>query len=173
MRKKDLKQKSLVANNYWLSSRDGFTLIEVLIYMVLVGVTIGSSIAVVFNVIESSGSLSQTAAVEENANFVFKKVEWALFGAEEILTPGPGQTAASVSINKFGFGSNPITFTLEEEEITMQTSGAGALPLNSELTPVGSLSFEHIAESGDKPTGLRTTFTLDNKEYSTLIYLRQ
>ena len=151
----------------------GFTLIEILIYMAIMSITIGASLTAVFNLLEGSGKLNSTARIEEEANFIFKKLEWAFGDASAILNPAAGSSGQSVSVTKTGFDENPIVFGLSSGNITMQTGGGQENALNSESIEVNALTFQHIASDGEKPEGLRSSFTLNGKEYATLIYLRQ
>lgn len=153
--------------------RSGVTLIEILIYIALMSITVSGSLLIVFNLIEGSDKLNNAAKIEEEANFIFKKFEWAFLDASDINSPAEGDSAQSVSVNKTNFGSNPIIFDLSSESITMKAGNGPVNILNSESVAASSLLFEHIEPEDERPAGLRSSFTLNGKTYSSLIYLRQ
>lgn len=164
------------SKNYNLKTKnytEGFTLIEILIYAALIIILIGGSILTINNIIRSSSQLNNVVALEEEANFIFKKLEWALSDSNEINSPTSGSSASSISVDKTNFNNNPIRFSLSSDNILIKVGGASEQILNSESININSLLFEHIAEENEKPAGIRTTINIEGVEHNSLIYLRK
>jgi hypothetical protein len=59
----------------------GFTLIEALLYIALFAIVIGGGMVAVYQIIESTNRTSDKVMMLEEANFIQRKIEWALKGA--------------------------------------------------------------------------------------------
>lgn len=56
----------------------GFTLIETLVYIALLGILMGGAMLAVYQLIANVGQVNANIAIEEEANFLLRKVNWAL-----------------------------------------------------------------------------------------------
>lgn len=151
----------------------GFTLIETLIYSALLSLTIGLTLGAVYQLVEGSEDLREKVVREEEANFVMRKLSWALTGANTINTPASGATSTTLSVNKTGFAQNPIVFDLSGGSIRIQKAGGAASALSNSLVSVSGLLFEHVPASGNAPAAAKTSFTISPNTYQTTIYLRK
>lgn len=71
-----------------LNTNKGFTLIEVVIYLALFSIIIGGALVSVYNIIESSGKLENKVVMQEEANFLLRKINWVLNGARDYTISG-------------------------------------------------------------------------------------
>src|SRR3989338_5692599 len=76
----------------------GFTLLETLIYLFLFAIVIGGGMIAAYNIIEGTDAAYNHVVLQEEANFLFRKISWALTGATAISTP----SATSLSVTKTG-----------------------------------------------------------------------
>lgn len=158
--------------------KNGFTLVEMIIYIGLLSLIIASVSGVTFQIIEASNQVNNKILIEEEANFLLRKIEWALWGASEINSPPPGDSGTTLSIDKYGFLENPIVFSLNSENLEIQRGSGTSTILNSEPIKVESINFEHIASSGNSPPGIKTSLTLKKEKenprsYEITIYVRE
>ena len=151
----------------------GFTLIETLIYASLISVIIGFSLAVTYQIIDSSEKLNKKILIEEEANFLLRKIEWALTGLETINSPLSGATGSILSVNKINFSSNPLVFDLNLNNLRMKRGLAAPVILNNENLVVSNLIFEHLAMDGNKPAGVKTNFKINERAYEIIIYSKK
>ena len=156
-------------------SQSGFTLIELLIYSVLIVIMMSTAITTIYQITDSSDAINKKVAIEEEANFILRKIQWVLTGVELVISPAPNTTNAdTLSIDKYNFGLNPINVTSGSGNITIQKQITGPLiPLNSENVEITSLEFDHIASSGTKPAGIETRLGINGKIYTMLIHLKK
>lgn len=151
----------------------GFTLIEVLIYSALIAMIISGSLIAVYQIIEGSNSIQNKIITEQEANFLLSKIRWALTGATTIDIPAIGLASSTLSINKANYSENPIVFDLNSNNLRIKQCSGNPAILNSQNIAINNLIFEHLAASGSGPEGLKINITINNKLFTTTIYLRK
>jgi len=157
----------------------GFTLIETLIYIALFAIVIGGGMVAAYEIIQATDANRNQIILQEEANFVFRKIDWALTGATAI-TVSPSTLVTTKSIS--GTPTN-LTFALDStsHSITLKRNSNSANALNSTNFLATNLSFTDIPASGGSPHGVTTKFTLitvqngraASQDFSTTKYLRQ
>lgn len=140
------------------TSKSGFTLLDTMIYAALFAVTIGSVLVVVYQIIEGRFRLLARVELVEETNFLMRKIEWALAGLDVVNQPAANATGTTLSVNKLGYGSNPIVITSTSSVATIAYGGGPAASLTNESLLVRNLVFEHLG--GTNP-GVKVTFTAD------------
>lgn len=150
----------------------GFTLIETLIYITITGFMISFLVSAAYQLIGSSDDISLGVIRNEEANFIIRKIGWAMAGASDINTPAAGQVGTTLSITKLNFSDNPIVFSVNEDNLTVKKGNQDEVVLNSSKVNLESFQFTHIAPVGNSPGGIETTFTIDGTPYETIFYLR-
>jgi len=161
----------------------GFTLIETLVYLALFAIVIGGGIVAVYNIIEGTNANRNQAILQEEANFLLRKVDWALTGATSITTPAAAASGGNLVINKsIGGVSTTLTFsTCVANYVCLQRAAAPAQSLNSGSIKVTNLKFQRSTSVPGKPDAITTTFTLTTAQngrtatqnFSTTKYLRK
>ena len=155
----------------------GFTLIEMVIYIALFSIIMGGLISTVYLLTQSMENTSKKTAVQEEMNFVLKKLDWALAGATKINSPLSG-TSTSLSLQKTNYVSNPIVIKLNasvptKKFIEIQTGSNNPFyPLTTQNVKVENLIFEYIAGTGTGPAGIKATIIIEGKSITIIGYLR-
>lgn len=142
--------------------RSGFTLIEVLIYIVLFSIIVSGTILVFYQLLRSQAQNKSRSEVESEANFLMTKIAWALSGAQTINSPAPGATSTSLSVSKYNFAQNPLVFDVSSGTLRLSRGGGTPAALNNSAVQVSSVAFGHIAASGTAPEGVQTTLTVSS-----------
>ena len=158
-------------------SLTGFTLIETLLYAILISGIIGGSLVSVYGLLEGSDKLNDRVVIEEEANFLLKKIEWGLSSVDAIIEPviqppAPNATSSTLTILKIGSLDN-ITFDLDSGNIRLKRGANAPVSLNTERATIASLSFEHIAPIGARPRAIKTSLNINGKPYTMLLYMRK
>ncbi len=139
-----------------LKNNSGFTLVEVLIYSALFSLMMVGALGGAYMVIQGANQSNARLLVDDEANFVLRKINWALTGVSFISVPSPGLTLNTLDVTKTGVGS--VKFRLNSENIEMD-AGSGYIPLDTVNVIAASLSFEHIPASvGGKPAAIKAIF---------------
>ena len=151
----------------------GFTIIELVIYLALFSIMLGGLIVTVFQLMESAGNLTSKDAVQEEINFVLKKMDWALADASGINSPLSG-TSNTLIINKTNFSNNPIVFRLNTANpdypyLEFCLNGTDCNPLTTRNVKVESLTFTKINGS---PSGISMDLKINGMIITYLKYLR-
>ncbi|MBI1838962.1 MAG: prepilin-type N-terminal cleavage/methylation domain-containing protein [Candidatus Colwellbacteria bacterium] len=153
--------------------KKGFTLIETIIYTAIFSVIIGAVVGAVYQIIQSSDKLNDKFTVEGEAQFIMRKIEWALTGASAINSPASGSTGGTLSVNKTNFANNPIVFDLDAGNARVAKGAGSPTALNSVNVTVSNLQFQHIASGAYTPAAIKASFNVNGNPYGTTIYLRK
>lgn len=151
------------------SSESGFTLIEMLMYILFITFFLGSSLGIAYNILSSSQDNRAKIAVEEEGNFLLKKISWVVNDADTISV-----ASNILTVNKFDppSGGNPIVVSSSGGFLNIQRGGNPVRPLNDDLFVVSSLSFSLISTGSINTDVFRASFYVNNKEFSLTRYVR-
>ncbi len=124
----------------------GFALIEMIIYIALFGIMMGGVIVTVYQLSESSKKTQAQAGVQDEINFVAKKINWTLTGITEVVAPSSG-TSNALTVMKdgqtFSIRRNAINQTIEMCTTNTCTADSDFLPISTVNVKVESLSFTY------------------------------
>lgn len=150
-------------------SKRGFTLIEVIIYIALFSVLLGTAFVTAYGLIENSGKLDAKGNTAEEAGFVLRKIEWALTGAENIAAPSAANPA-SATLVVTRYDGNTVTIRLNNNKIEIKESNNGNtfVPITTQNVSAGNLQFTYIS-----PGGITAAVTIDGKDFNLTKYIRK
>jgi len=145
----------------------GFTLIETLLYLALFAIVIGGGMIAAYNIIEATSSNTNHVILQEEANFLLRKIDWALTGAKTVNPSGTNLTITKYDGTSVAFSYNSTTKTLQ----------LNSTPLNSSNISLTGLTFTPTSPG----TGVTTRFTLTTAQngrlatqiFSATKYVRQ
>jgi type II secretory pathway pseudopilin PulG len=148
----------------------GFTLIEVLVYIGLLSIIITGSLSTAYYVLNSSRRLNSAISKNEEINFVFQKLAWALSGASNINLPLEGQSGTLLSVNKNGFADNPLIFSLSSGKLYLQEGSNPPLPLNTSILDVQNFMVQNVKN----PAGweINVDLTINHENFKVSRYLK-
>lgn len=140
--------KSKIRNNWSFPAkgRAGYSLIELLIYLVLLSFIILFSTRLFFEIKSLKAETEVSTTLQRNARFVFEEMTQAVRAATEISVPLPGETGDILVLN-----NGQIKYQLNEAVLQKEESGEIFSVTTSEVT-VQEVSFEHIASPEQRPT---------------------
>src|SRR3989344_7974807 len=137
----------------------GFTLVETLIYIALFSLIFSGALLAVYELLAGSQKNTQKVIIEEEANFLLRKIEWALTGADEILEPVEGENGRALLIDR---ADEKVGFVLVGDNLAISRDAGSPVPLNNERVGVSVLTFEHLPATGEKPAAVRTSFVISD-----------
>lgn len=155
-----------------LKNNAGFTLVEVLIYSALFSLMMVGMLGAVYMVIQGANQSKARLLIDDEANFVLRKINWTLSGISAINLPGPSSTGANLSVDKTGFVL-PVRLRLNLENIEIDSGTGTYTPLDTGHVLAASLSFQHIPAEDNKPAAIRATFYLNDAFFETTKYIRK
>ncbi|OGZ96985.1 MAG: hypothetical protein A2847_00690 [Candidatus Sungbacteria bacterium RIFCSPHIGHO2_01_FULL_50_25] len=153
----------------------GFSLLETLIYIALFSFILSGILAGTFYMLDSTERTRAKLLLEEEGNFLLRKITWALSGLDTIQVPASGNSGPILTVIRVGLplGENPLTFSENGGVLQMQRGSNPTISLSSSGVSVSGLTFEHIASVVGKPAAVKINFQLNGKPFETIKYIRQ
>jgi len=145
------------------TSQSGFTLIETLLYVVFLSLILSGTLGAAYSIIQGSDHMTIQVVTAEEANFLSRKMSWALTGASALSFPSPGR----ISITRWGTPAT-VDFRLNAGAMEMNRGG-GWIALTGADDTVSSVSFDHLAS----PEGVQVHFTINGTAFVLTRYLRK
>ncbi|OHB10461.1 MAG: hypothetical protein A3G05_01740 [Candidatus Zambryskibacteria bacterium RIFCSPLOWO2_12_FULL_45_14] len=136
----------------------GFTLIETLIYIALLAFIIGAGVSSAYYIIDSSARGKAEVGTIAEAEFLMRKIDWAMTGADSV-------DAGNMKIMR---GGTEIKFDLDSERARMTIGPGSPIELTGERVKVTALEFIPIS-----PDGITASTTIDGKHFEVTKYLRK
>lgn len=160
--------------------KNGFTLIETIIYITLFTLLIGTVFITAYEIVASSASMSARTGAQNEGNFVIRKINWALTGVENIHSPF-WNTTNNLKVTKYDGTKIHICLDKAKVKIHRGTFGncnsADYIELTTDNISVSDLGFEFISTNGSSPYGIKATVTISennkNFPFSITKYLRK
>ena len=154
----------------------GFTLVEVLLYIALLGLLLGGGVIAAYAVLEGSNRTTTAVMVQEEGEFLLRKFDLAMTNVSAINAPAAGSSGVELWVMKTGGTS--VKLDLAGSNITITTS-AGTFVLNSSNVTVGGGNvFSRAPLVAGKPEAVTANFTVtpvnssSGETFTTTKYLR-
>ena len=139
-----------------MKSEGGFTLIETIVYLALFAMVIGQGMVAAYQIIQATDASSNHLLLQEEANFLLRKITWALNGATS-LNASYSPPVLSVTNN-----GQVLTFNMDANNNLRLARGSGSpVPLNSSSLVVSNLSF---LQNPGGLLGVTFSFTLTTRK---------
>ncbi len=147
-----------------------FTLIETIIYITLFTLLMGTVFITAYEIISSSRALSTRTEIQNEGNFVIRKINWAMIGVETIITPA---ITNSKNLRIIKHDGTKIHICLDKDKIKIHDGNYGScndanyISLTTDNVSVSDLEFEFIPAVGSGPSGVKAkiTITKNNQDY--------
>lgn len=163
----------------------GFTLIETVVYIALLGLIMGGTLTIVYQLLESYMSLNSKTYIQSEADFVLRKISWALLGIDpnQPIIPSSGNDNKLSLIKYDGTkvdicldSSDPLKKVIKMRENSaapLACTDPSFLPLTTENVIVDDLKFQSIPSAFPGPSGIAATMIINSKDFTITKYLRQ
>ncbi|RJQ34651.1 prepilin-type N-terminal cleavage/methylation domain-containing protein [Candidatus Parcubacteria bacterium] len=146
--------------------RRGFTLIEVIIYVALLGILLAGALTSAFALIDGNERNARAIQVREEVAFIQQKIRWALSNATSISVSADGKnlTIYRMEGEDFNVSDNPIRFYLEDGFLLIQRASREPLPLNADRFTPREFEVERMVSG--VYNYVRVTFEIDGEVFS-------
>ncbi len=142
----------LLSHSYSPVSRRGFSLLELLIYISVIGIIMLFISGIFLSLGQGRGRIEARATVDSNVRFVMEKIAQVLKGASTVTTPSGAGTATSSLVTTVG--SDTITYDLSGGQVRRRVGSGAREPINSSEANVTALTFTRLENTN---TVLTTT----------------
>ena len=141
------------------TSQQGYTLVELLLYITLLGAMLGAVSLFVVQLLSARVKSETIAEVEQQGSRVMHLISQTIRNAQAITSPTTGSNAASATIDVVTVADDPTVFDLAGGAIRI-TEGAGApVALTGSTITASGLDFDNRSRAST-PGTLRIEFTL-------------
>jgi len=135
----------------------GFTLFEVLVYIGLFSLIMAGALFGALQIIDSSTNTRGRIALEQEAHFIFGKIDWALNGEViNVIKPSPGELFVDRS------GSTNYTFEISGDSLNLNGD-----PITSSGIVVNNFYVDIIPAAPPVPKEVEVSFTLNGRQFAT------
>lgn len=161
----------------------GFTLIETLIYIAIIGGVIASFIAFSFSITGSRNKVHVIEEVQANARVALDVIAQKIRAADDILSPTEGNNASALILD-MPSPDPDLTISVNGGVLGIAEGAGAATPITSTEVNISSISFTNLAPTGEREN-IRLEMTIDYnysggsveysyaKSYQTSVSLRQ
>ncbi len=153
--------------------KNGFTLIETIIYIALFSILIGGGVTTAYSLIESSDRNQTETLLTDESLFLFSKIRWIISQTDTIQNPPINTSRQSLTVTPWNRDiGNTVTIAFIGTNITLQKDTNSEIILNDSRVLVSHVQITHTLPIGTntEPEFIETTYTLSarTKEGSTL-----
>ncbi len=146
----------------------GFTLIEVSIYIAIIGIVVSSFITFALSINSSRAKTYVVQEVQANTRTTLDLISQKIRLADDVVNPGEGNSASSLELDMPNPDPN-LTFIITEGVLGIAEGVGDPLPITSDEVYVSNLTFTNLTAVGEKDN-IRVEITIEyrgdgSKEY--------
>lgn len=138
--------------------KNGFTLIELILYMAIVAVLVGALVPLGWGVIEGGAESAVEQEVYSTARYVAQRIKYEIRNSVGINSVNPG----SISLVKSLPGDNPTVISVSSGQVRISRGGGTARAINSSRADVASLVFTNYTSADNSTKHIQFTLTVDS-----------
>ncbi len=147
--------------------KKGFTLIETIIYTLIVSFVISSFLFIIANTLASADRADRNLRLIDERQFMIQKIDWALQSVLAVNSPAAGGSGATLSVDKIGFLSNPVVVDLAAGKLRIKQGSGAAVPITISEITVSNPVFTYTVSGSEHR--IRFTATLTNSATTTSV----
>jgi hypothetical protein len=150
----------------------GFTLLETVIYVALLGVIMGTCVATAYSIKESQERSRVMLEKNNELLFLIEKIHWATLNLDSIQYPAVNTTAVKAKFTKRGYAENSIELEFASGVVYLTTHESKKVSITGAHLSVTDFRVEHGDVGVGEPERLIITIIIDNVPYSMSSALR-
>jgi len=145
--------------NIKIKNKQGFTLVELMLYIVITTGIIFSFIAFLQTILEARVKNQTIAEVEQNGMQIIQIINQTVRNATAITTPLQGATGATLTLTVPMGVNSPTIFDLLTGNLRIKEGTGANIALSSPRITVSGLSFQNVTRGGT-PGSVKYQFTV-------------
>jgi len=144
------------------SKNKGFTLIEFLVYTIILAVLINIIGSVALNIFQSGAKTNTIQEVSHNGRFALQRIGQAVNSAKDIVLPEIQGTILVLEFEQED--KNPTVFDVFENTLRIKEGNKEYVELTSSKVNVENLVFKRVASSGLDSVKIEMDISFDNQK---------
>jgi prepilin-type N-terminal cleavage/methylation domain-containing protein len=151
------------------SNQNGFTLIELIIYVAVVGMVLVAFVGYSINVLQSKQKTNNQLEAQFNARFTLQRITQEIREASGVNTGDSifGADPGRLSLVKYTAAKNPtiIDLTADDGEVQIQYGASAAESITTDQVQITNLTFNNVSgPAGKKAIQIQLTVKIDNAD---------
>lgn len=138
--------------------QNGFTLVEMLIYMGLLSIFLVTLTDIFVSVLDIKAESEATSSVEQDGRFIIERLSYDVSRASSVTQPA--SIGASGNTLSLVIGGVTYSYSISSNNLQL-TNDLGINNLNSSESQIPSVTFQRIGNSGGKDT-IKVTFVVNS-----------
>lgn len=139
-------------------NKQGFTFIELILYLAIVSIILAALIPFAWNIIGTGAKSAAEQEVFSAARYVSERIKYEIRDASGINSVA----ATSISLANTNASKNPTVIDLAVGKVRVKYGASTVTNLNSTDTNVSSLFFTNYTSGDNKTKNIQFTFTLQS-----------
>ena len=156
MRERKTKSEKLKAD-------EGFTLVELLIYLGLVSLVVTSLILWVLSLAGVRDKNYVVTEVQSNAQMILSVIEREVKQARTIISPLPGASGVTLELARPSPAPN-LKFEVIDRSLWLTVVGSPSIKVSSRQVEIANLTFTNLAAPTDGRANVRVSFTVRSRD---------
>lgn len=154
--------------------KQGFTLIETILYIALLGMLLSGVIVASYQLIDSTRKVDSKNITQQEGNFVIRKIDWALNGMTTVTNPiASVPYASTLDVVSNSATHVVIRFNSVTHKIEMSENGSAYQSLTTDAASTTAIQFHYIPRNGTAPAGMEASTTINGFVFYTKKYIRK
>ena len=125
--------------------KNGFTLLEIIIYTALVGMVLTSVVYISQIAFQVRGKTRNALLVEENMRYAMTLITNYIRNANSVESPSAGETSGTLNLGFSDVAKNPTIITTALGKIIISEGASDAIPITVDDVEVTNLQFTRIS----------------------------
>lgn len=140
--------------------KQGFTLIETLLYILLISMFLLISSALLIQILQGMQKSDQLYEVNEGGTAAMTRILTTIRNAESITTPLQATTSSQLILATTATSTNPTMFFVQNEILKMKAGASATTTLTADEVRVLDMVFTNVGATGT-PGSVRVEFTVN------------
>jgi len=132
-----------------MNTEKGFTLIEVLLYIAIIGMIIQGFIIFVLSIASTNSKTYVVQEVQANTRIALDMISQKIRAADDVITPSEGNSTSTLILDMPDPSPN-LTFSIIDGVLGIIEGVASSTPITSNEVNISILTFTNLAPVGEK-----------------------
>ncbi len=132
-----------------MNTEKGLTLIEVLLYIAIIGMIIQGFIIFVLSIASTNSKTYVVQEVQANTRIALDMISQKIRAADDVITPSEGNSTSTLILDMPDPSPN-LTFSIIDGILGIIEGAASSTPITSNEVDISILTFTNLAPVGEK-----------------------
>ncbi len=132
-----------------MNTQKGLTLIEVLLYIAIIGIIIQGFITFILSITSTNSKTYVIQEVQANTRMALDVISQKIRAADDVITPSEGNSTSTLVLDMPNSDLD-LTFSIINGVLDITEETASSTPITSNKVNISNLTFTNLATAGEK-----------------------